>query len=77
MSFVQHRVWAERARVSELFRQGATVYVCGDGRYMAPAVRETLVRIYKEASGASDSDAERWADEVEHEHGRYVSDVFA
>ena len=77
VSFVQHRVWAERARVSELFRQGATVYVCGDGRYMAPAVRETLVRIYKEASGASDSDAERWADDVEHEHGRYVSDVFA
>lgn len=77
VSFVQHRVWAERARVSELFRQGATVYVCGDGRYMAPAVRDTLVRIYKEASGASDADAERWADEVEHEHGRYVSDVFA
>jgi len=77
VSFVQHRVWAERARVSELFRQGGTVYVCGDGRYMAPAVRETLIRIYKEASGASDSDVEKWADMVEHEHGRYVSDVFA
>ena len=76
-SFVQHRVWAERARVSELFRQGGTVFVCGDGRYMAPAVRETLMRIYKEASGASDSEVEKWADMVEHEHGRYVSDVFA
>jgi hypothetical protein len=30
-----------------------------------------------EAAGAGDSDAERWADVEEHEHGRYVSDVFA
>lgn len=77
VSFVQHRVWAERARVSDLFRRGATVYVCGDGRYMAPAVRETLLGIYREASGASDADAQRWADVIEHEYGRYVSDVFA
>ncbi|MBX9943803.1 MAG: cytochrome P450 [Reyranella sp.] len=77
VSFVQHRVWAERARVVELFRQGGSVYVCGDGQFMAPAVRETLVRIYREASGASDADAQKWADTVEHEHGRYVSDVFA
>lgn len=77
VSFVQHRVWAERARVVDLFRQGGSVYVCGDGQYMAPAVRETLIRIYKESSGASDAEAQKWADVVEHEHGRYVSDVFA
>jgi cytochrome P450/NADPH-cytochrome P450 reductase len=77
VSFVQHRVWAERARVADLFRRGGTVYLCGDGRYMAPAVRETLVRIYQEASGASESDAQRWVDTIEHEHGRFVSDVFA
>lgn len=77
VAFVQHRVWAERGRVSDLFRQEGIVYVCGDGRQMAPAVRKTLVGIYREASGASDADAERWADAVEHERGRYVSDVFA
>ena len=77
VTFVQHRVWAERARVGGLFRQGGTVYVCGAGRYMAPAVRETLIRIYQEASGASTEDAQHWADVIEHEHGRYVSDVFA
>src|SRR5262249_37637201 len=69
-SFVQHRVWAERARIAELFRQGVTVFVCGDGRYMAPAVRETLMGRYKEASGASDSDVEKWPDMVDDEHGR-------
>jgi cytochrome P450/NADPH-cytochrome P450 reductase len=75
--FVQHRVWAERVRVSEAFRNGATVYVCGDGRFMAPAVRETLVGIYHEATGASESESQAWADAVEHEQGRYVADVFA
>jgi cytochrome P450/NADPH-cytochrome P450 reductase len=38
VKYVQHRVWRERARVADLFRQGATIYVCGDGRHMAPAV---------------------------------------
>ena len=77
VSFVQHRVWEERARIVELFRAGGSVYVCGDGQYMAPAVRETLVRIYREASGASEADAQKWVEVVEHEHGRFVSDVFA
>jgi cytochrome P450/NADPH-cytochrome P450 reductase len=77
VAFVQHRVWKDRAEVSELFRQGANVYVCGDGKRMAPAVRETFVRIYQEAVGATVDAAERWVDTVERETGRYVSDVFA
>ncbi len=77
VKFVQHRLWKDRADVAALFRQGAVVYVCGDGRHMAPAVRETLVRTYEEASGASHEDAERWAEQVEREHGRFVEDVFA
>jgi cytochrome P450/NADPH-cytochrome P450 reductase len=77
VQFVQHRVWKDRAEVAQLFREGATVYLCGDGRRMAPAVRDTLVRIYVEATGATKEDAERWADKVEREYGRFVSDVFA
>jgi len=75
--FVQHRVWQDRAELAELFRQGASVYVCGDGRRMAPAVRETFVRIYQEAVGASVEAAEEWMERIERESGRYVSDVFA
>lgn len=75
--FVQHRVWAERARIAALFKRGATVFVCGDGRAMAPAVRATLIQIYREATGVADSEAQHWADVVEREHGRYVADVFA
>lgn len=75
--YVQHRIWAERKRIIDLFRQGATVFVCGDGRHMAPAVRETLLRIYRDATGVSEAEALAWADEIEREHGRYVADVFA
>jgi cytochrome P450/NADPH-cytochrome P450 reductase len=75
--FVQHRVWQDRADVADLFRKGARVFVCGDGRHMAPAVRETFVRIYQEAAGATAEQAEAWIDKIERETGRYVSDVFA
>ncbi|MEQ8346910.1 MAG: cytochrome P450 [Sneathiellaceae bacterium] len=75
--FVQHRVWAERARIAALFRDGAIVFVCGDGKHMAPAVRETLIRAYREATGAAEDAAAAWAEAMEHQHGRYVSDIFA
>jgi cytochrome P450/NADPH-cytochrome P450 reductase len=74
--YVQDRLWADRADVVRLVRQGATVYVCGDGEHMAPAVRDTCVRIYREATGASAADAGAWMDEVERTHGRYVADIF-
>ncbi len=77
IQFVQHKVWAERGKVEGLFRQSGVVFVCGDGRYMAPAVRETLIGIYREASGAGEAAAEAWADTMERERGRYVADVFA
>jgi cytochrome P450/NADPH-cytochrome P450 reductase len=77
VAFVQHRLWQDRADVAALFKQGATVYVCGDGRHMAPAVRETFVRIYQEAMGTTTEEAERWVEHMTSQHGRYVSDVFA
>ena len=77
VGFVQHRVWQDRADVAQLFRDGAQFYVCGDGKHMAPAVRETFIRIYQRATRADDAEANAWVDRMEHEHGRYVSDVFA
>ncbi|MCB0180813.1 MAG: hypothetical protein KDI62_21460 [Anaerolineae bacterium] len=53
------------------------MYVCGDGRRMAPAVHETCVRIYQEATGSTLDEAERWMTEMERNYGRYVADVFA
>lgn len=77
MRFVQDRLWADRADVADLVRAGATLYVCGDGQRMAPAVHDTCVRMYAQATGASEQDAVAWVEQQEREHGRYVSDVFA
>jgi cytochrome P450/NADPH-cytochrome P450 reductase len=76
VTYVQDGVWRRREAVAELFRDGATVFVCGDGARMAPAVRATFVRIYQAALGVSAEEAEAWADKVERETGRYVADVF-
>lgn len=75
--YVQDQVWAHRARIAELFQQGGTVYLCGDGERMAPAVRDTLTRIYQDATDATRDEAEQWIDAIEREHGRFVADIFA
>ena len=75
--FVQDRVWQDRDDIRSMFLQGAQFFVCGDGKRMAPAVRETFLRIYRSATACDDATAEAWANRMEHEHGRYVSDVFA
>jgi cytochrome P450/NADPH-cytochrome P450 reductase len=76
VAFVQHRVWQERARVAELIDRGATIFVCGDGQRMAPAVRSAIERIYRDRKKCSDAEARAWLDTLERE-GRYVADVFA
>ncbi len=48
----------------------------GDGRHMAPAVRETFVRLRSETAGLSLEEAERWMRGLERE-GHYLADVFA
>ncbi len=75
VTFVQHRLWAERDRVAELLGAGAHVFVCGDGKAMAPAVRETVARIRRHGGSGSIEDAVAWLNQMERE-GRYVADVF-
>jgi cytochrome P450/NADPH-cytochrome P450 reductase len=77
IKYVQDRLWQDRADVVELMKQGAVFYVCGDGRRMAPAVYETCIRIYRQATNATPEEAEQWMTEMERTHGRYVADVFA
>ena len=74
--FVQHRLWQHRDRLVALFRQGAIVFLCGDGLNMAPAVRQTLADIYQETVGCGAEEASTWLAEMERS-GRYVPDVFA
>jgi cytochrome P450/NADPH-cytochrome P450 reductase len=77
VKYVQDRIWKDRSDVIALVKQGATFYLCGDGRRMAPAVHDVCVRIYMEATGRSREEADEWMTEMERTRGRYVADVFA
>lgn len=74
--YVQDRLWADRAEVAELVERGATVFVCGDGQRMAPAVHRTCARIYAEVTGADEEQAAEWMTAMERDRARYVADVF-
>lgn len=74
--YVQDRLWAERARIMPLMEKGARIYVCGDGKHMAPAVRETFGRIHREVTGGSDEQVEAWLLELDKSF-RYAQDVFS
>ena len=73
--FVQDALWAEQDRVWAAIEAGAQIYVCGDGRFMAPAVRDTLIRIKAQQDGTPHSDASDWLEGLI-EAGRYHQDVF-
>jgi cytochrome P450/NADPH-cytochrome P450 reductase len=74
--YVQDRLWHDRAELADLLLDSdAKIYVCGDGERMAPAVRETLVLIYQEATGCDVPEARRWLEEMR--DGRYAEDIFA
>ena len=75
VKYVQHRVWKERAQIWDALQQGAVIYVCGDGKYMAPAVKEAFMDIYTEKVKASKSEAEEWMTNLV-KTNRYVLDAF-
>jgi len=74
--FVQDRIARESDEVWAALEADGRVYVCGDGRRMAPAVREALMAVYREHTGAGDDEATAWLSAMT-ESGRYVEDVWA
>ncbi|WP_328787090.1 bifunctional cytochrome P450/NADPH--P450 reductase [Streptomyces sp. NBC_00273] len=74
--FVQDRIARESDEVWAALEAGGRVYVCGDGRRMAPAVREAFMAIYRQNSCADDEEAAAWLAATT-ESGRYVEDVWA
>src|SRR5690606_17453271 len=73
--FVQDALWDARADVWAALQAGATVYVCGDGRQMAPAVRDTLIRIHAERSGGTRERASAWLQDLI-KAARYRQDIY-
>ncbi|TXI84116.1 MAG: cytochrome P450 [Cupriavidus sp.] len=73
--YVQDLLWARRTDVWARLQAGATVYVCGDGRRMAPAVRQTLIEIAAAEGGMEAAAASDWLAAMVAQ-GRYRQDVF-
>ncbi|GAA2300574.1 bifunctional P-450/NADPH--P450 reductase [Streptomyces hawaiiensis] len=74
--FVQDRIAKESAEVWSVLQAGGRVYVCGDGRRMAPGVRTALQAVYREQTGADADEAAAWMTAMT-ESGTYVEDVWA
>lgn len=73
--YVQHLLWRDRDAVWTMLQAGATFYVCGDGRQMAPAVRRTLIEIAARQGGMDEAAASDWLAGMVAQ-GRYRQDVF-
>ncbi|NUP35773.1 MAG: cytochrome P450 [Streptomyces sp.] len=74
--FVQDRIARESDEVWAALEAGGRVHICGDGRRMAPAVREAFMAIYGERTGANAAEATAWLTALI-ESGVYVEDVWA
>ena len=73
--FVQDALWAEQERVWAAIQDGAVIYLCGDGRYMAPAVRDTLLRIWMQQIGGEHAQGSEWLEGLI-DNGQFHQDVF-
>jgi cytochrome P450 / NADPH-cytochrome P450 reductase len=74
-AYVQHALAAAGDAIWPLLEQDAQVFVCGDGKNMAPAVREALIDIHELHTGASREAASEWLEALI-ETGRYHQDVY-
>jgi cytochrome P450/NADPH-cytochrome P450 reductase len=73
VKYVQDRITADGDEIWAALEAGGRVYICGDGKGMAPAVREAFRSIYRSHASGDD---QAWLDGLIAED-RYVEDVWA
>jgi len=73
--YVQDAIWDARDAVWDTVQQGGQIFLCGDGRFMAPAVRDTLIRIHRDKTGGGHDAGSAWLEGLI-EDGVYHQDVF-
>jgi cytochrome P450/NADPH-cytochrome P450 reductase len=73
--FVQDALAGNRDAVWDALERGALFYVCGDGRFMAPAVRTALIHIHMEKQGSTFEQSSEWLEGMV-QSGRYQQDTF-
>ncbi|MED1093597.1 bifunctional cytochrome P450/NADPH--P450 reductase [Bacillus paramycoides] len=75
-SYVQHLMKQDAEKLIDLLNQGAHLYICGDGRKMAPDVENTLIKCYANIHNVSEQQASAWLQQLE-EKLYYSKDVWA
>ena len=73
--FVQDALFAQQEAVWRALQAGASIYLCGDGKFMAPAVRDTLIRIQMQQVGDEHAQGSAWLERMIAD-GRFHQDVF-
>jgi cytochrome P450 / NADPH-cytochrome P450 reductase len=73
--YVQDAIQEHGEEVWSLLRQGAYVFVCGNARTIAPAVRAALTAIHHQQAGGPMGDSEAWLANLRAEN-RYVEDIW-
>ncbi|KFM99284.1 cytochrome P450 [Bacillus clarus] len=75
-TYVQHLIKQDSEKLIKLIEQDAHIYICGDGRRMAPDVENTLVKSYADIHNLSEQEACAWLQQLE-EKLYYTKDVWA
>ena len=73
--YVQDSIQDHGDDVWSLLEQGAHVFVCGNARTIAPAVRAALTAIHHQHAGGPMADSEAWLSVLRSDH-RYVEDIW-
>jgi cytochrome P450 / NADPH-cytochrome P450 reductase len=74
-AYVQHALSAAGETLWPLIEGGAHIYICGDGKRMAPAVRDAFLTMHIAQTGADRDAASDWL-ETMIDGGRYHQDVY-
>ena len=74
-NYVQHQLFAHSAEVWAWITEGATIYVCGDAKHMAPDVHAALRQIVSVRGEMSADEAAAFVKNLS-QTGRYLRDVY-
>ena len=73
--YVQHKMMDASTEFFKWLEQGAYIYVCGDAKYMAKDVDNTLFQIVKKEGGFSNDQTKSYLDNFKRDK-RYLRDVY-
>ncbi len=73
--YVQHRLAERQAEVFQWLENGASFYLCGDMKYMAKDVQDTLLEIIRVQGGLSEEQAKAYLKKLKREK-RFQADVY-